>query len=154
MSLEARQILILMQQPLDEQRLADVEHVLRQAGDSGSLALLRVRVGLLQCTRCHRVSRYQLVDDEGPMTEMIMHFFNHRESVLRSNALEVYVRRLYRHYAVDWLSIVDSVDVDGDDTARSSGERWLLAAQLCFHVGDVAARPVGMSSIDSCERGV
>ncbi len=52
-----------------------------------------------------------LVDDEQPLLDVLSSFWGHKNVLLRRNALEVHVRRLYRMYAISKLRIADGSKV-------------------------------------------
>jgi acetyl-CoA carboxylase carboxyltransferase component/biotin carboxyl carrier protein len=101
-TLEARQILIKHQQPSGRQRYAAVASLLRAIGP----------LELRQSSDADRVSVSDdalsaLVDDAQPLLDVLSTFFAGPDAVERRNAAEVYIRRLYRMYAIRHLKVMD-----------------------------------------------
>ncbi len=113
-ALEARQLLIRAQQPSVLQRLLSVETVLKQAHTSRQQS----QGGELspKAPSEHEEQGGEggasdplisLVNQEMPMADVLMMYFASRSAQLRQQAIEVYVRRLYRAYAVSALYVHD-----------------------------------------------
>jgi hypothetical protein len=118
-TLEARQILVVQQLPSQRQRRAVVEELLLAMGpaaaaraaaaaaaSAGSPHLAQQSADAALSTREDSMSR--LIDDDQPLLDDLMSYFAHPDPVLRRNAAEVYVRRLYRLYSVRTLKVADS----------------------------------------------
>jgi acetyl-CoA carboxylase/biotin carboxylase 1 len=94
--LRARQVLMRFQLPSFKQRQVAIEHFLREA-----LAVPDAE---------ERMRRLLVLADQSPsIFDVLVTLFAHANKSIRCAAMEVYVRRAYRSYAVENLT----VDVDG-----------------------------------------
>jgi acetyl-CoA carboxylase/biotin carboxylase 1 len=104
--LRARQVLMRFQLPSFKQRQVAIEHFLREA-----LALPDAD---------ERTRRLLVLADQSPsIFDVLVTLFAHANKSIRCAAMEVYVRRAYRSYAVENLT----VDIDGS-LARAN---WTFA---------------------------
>jgi len=112
-ALEARQLLIRAQQPSVLQRLLSVETVLKQAHTSrqqshnSALAPKSPTEHGESAEDSASDPLISLVNQEMPMADVLMMYFASRSAQLRQQAIEVYVRRLYRAYAMTALYVHD-----------------------------------------------
>jgi len=136
-TLETRQMLIVQQLPSKAQRREAVETMLRAMGPSPGLKIAGAAAAAVLSVREDTMSA--LVDDDQPLLDVLSSFFAHGEAVLRSNAAEVYVRRLYRLYDVSELSVQDTAD--GYLTAR-----WAFTLSSAEGTGTAASRTSGLES--------
>ncbi|KJA28198.1 hypothetical protein HYPSUDRAFT_129635 [Hypholoma sublateritium FD-334 SS-4] len=103
--LKAREVLILGQMPSYEERLVQMEQVLRNSvsnnyyGESGSIP----RTPSAEVLRELTDSRYTVYD-------VLPAFFNHDDLMVRLSAFEVYIRRAYKAYSLL------SIDYEEGDT--------------------------------------
>ncbi|RYG43282.1 hypothetical protein EON68_00650, partial [archaeon] len=102
-TLDARQMLINHQQPSARQRRAAVATLLRAIGEpelrSGGD---RERASVAEDAMC------ALVDDAQPLLDVLMTLYTTKNTVVRRNAAEVYVRRLHRMYNIHQLTVEDA----------------------------------------------
>ena len=98
-ALEARSLLVVRQQPSVMQKLRAIESALMvsasppAAGGAGPEAAAALQQALVQT--------------EQPVEDVLMWFFGHEDSRLRCNAVETYIRRLYRSYVIGGVSVTD-----------------------------------------------
>ena len=128
-ALEARQLLIRAQQPSVLQRLLSVETVLKQAHTSrqqasGQLSPKAPTEDGGGAAGGGAGPPLSLVNQEMPMADVLMMYFASRSAQLRQQAVEVYVRRLYRAYAVSALYVHDVPSAP----AAGQGATFSLAA--------------------------
>lgn len=142
-SLEARQILIVLQQPSMRQRYTEIEVALRTAGRAAEVKLDSDKAGGSGSSSSDGSTQdvlSALVDAPKLTLDMVTAFFGDDDATIRINALQVYVRRLYRSYTLKWMRLHDR---------GSSGGRGIVAAQWLFNATEDAARPLGMHPSDS-----
>lgn len=103
-TLEARQMLVVQQLPSQRQRRGAVEGLLRAMGtpNNADSQTLSVRED----------SMHALVDDDQPLLDVLMSYFSSPDTLLRRNAAEVYVRRLYRLYRIENIEVTINENPD------------------------------------------
>lgn len=97
-TLEARQMLVVQQLPSQRQRRTAVEGLLRAMGTPSAIpGNQSVREDAMA----------GLIDDDQPLLDVLMSYFGHADPLLRHNAAEVYVRRLYRLYNIRSIDVAE-----------------------------------------------
>ncbi|KAF8141976.1 acetyl-CoA carboxylase [Boletus edulis] len=116
-SLKAREVLILGQMPSYEERLVQMEAILKAAVTSSVYG----EQGTTNRTPSAEILR-ELSDSRYTVYDVLPSFFSHADPVVTLAAFEVYVRRAYRAYS---LLSIDYEEVDGpDDGELPSALTW------------------------------
>lgn len=140
-ALEARSLLVVRQQPSVTQKLRAIEAAL--LGTRGSA---QDPADAQSSASAAAALREALVQTEQPIEDVLMWFFGHEESKLRCSAVETYIRRLYRSYVVQGVSVRDK---EGTGAAAPLQVTWQFFADPSVDADAAAAAAAATSGGNS-----
>lgn len=135
-TLEARQLLVLIQQPSQKQRRTLVETLLSDMNAAEQAKDYDTRDRLFNI----------LLDDDQPLLHVLTSFFTHESEALRSAAAEIYVRRLYRMYEIPYVK-VHHVPIEDDEASllNPNAQSSMMMIKWEFTTNEPAPSPTAAS---------